>query len=111
MAKISYTHTDGSTYDITRDSDAGGWLQGHIAAPYSELVSAFGSPNSYGPGGKVQAEWQLKINGTLVTIYDYKEEVPAQRVRDWHIGGTEKNAAAVVQRAFEAYRHSRSGRK
>ena len=107
MAKISYTHPDGSEFDIVRDPNAGGWLQGHIYVNYSELVTAFGSPNNYGPGDKVQAEWQLKINGTLVTIYDYKEEVPARRVRDWHIGGTSKDAVELVQGALEAFRAER----
>jgi hypothetical protein len=111
MTKFSYAHPDGSEYDIVRDPNAGGWLQGYINVNYSELVSAFGNPSYFGSGdGKVQAEWQLNINGTGVTIYDWKEGgKPVQSVREWHIGGTSEAAAEMAKGALEAYRHSRSG--
>jgi hypothetical protein len=109
MTKLSYTHPDGSEFDIVREPNAGGWLQGYIYVDYSELVSAFGNPCCLGSGdGKVQAEWTLKINGTGVTIYDYKEYgKPVQSIREWHIGGTSKDAVEMVQGALAAYRASR----
>jgi hypothetical protein len=109
MAKLSYTHPDGSEFDIVRDPNAGGWLQGHVYVDYSELVSAFGNPCYLGSGdGKVQAEWTLKINGTMVTIYDYKEYgKPVQSIREWHIGGTSKDAVEMVKGALEAARATR----
>ena len=111
MTKFSYAHPDGSEYDIVRDPNSGGWLQGYINVNYSELVSAFGNPSYFGSGdGKVQAEWQLNINGTGVTIYDWKEGgKPVQSIREWHIGGTSEAAAEMAKGALEAYRHSRSG--
>jgi hypothetical protein len=109
MAKLSYTHPDGSTFNIVRDPNAGGWLQGHVYVDYSELVSAFGNPNYFSSGdGKVQAEWALKVNGTMVTIYDYKEYgKPVQSIREWHIGGTSEDAVEMVEGALAAYRASR----
>ena len=109
MTKLSYTDSEGNEFDILRDPNAGGWLQGHVYVNYSELVSAFGNPSYFSSGdGKVQAEWQLNINGTGVTIYDYKEGgKPVQSIRDWHIGGTSKDAVEMVRGALGAYRASR----
>ena len=106
MTKLSYTDSEGNEFDIVRDPNAGGWLQGHVYVPYSELVSAFGNPHYLGSGdGKVQAEWALKINGTMVTIYDYKEYgKPVQHIREWHIGGTSEDAVEMVKGALAAYR-------
>ena len=109
MTKLSYTDSEGNEFDIVRDPNAGGWLQGHVYVNYSELVSAFGNPHYLGSGdGKVQAEWQLNINGTGVTIYDYKEGgKPVQSIREWHIGGTSKDAVEMVNGALAAYRQGR----
>jgi hypothetical protein len=109
MTKFSYAHPDGSEFDIVRDPNAGGWLQGYINVNYSELVSAFGNPSYFSSGAcKAQAEWQLNINGTGVTIYDWKEGgKPVQSIREWHIGGTSKDAVELVHGALEAFRAER----
>ncbi|NBR64002.1 MAG: hypothetical protein EBT77_06820 [Verrucomicrobia bacterium] len=106
MTKLSYTDSEGNEFNIVREPNAGGWLQGHVYVNYSELVSAFGNPCYLGSGdGKVQAEWTLKINGEMVTIYDYKEYgKPVQHIREWHIGGTSKDAVEMVEGALAAYR-------
>lgn len=101
--------TTGNDYEIVRDPNAGGWLQGHIYASYSDLVAAFGNPTYLGSGdGKTQAEWDLRINGVMCTIYDYKEYGKSvQRIRDWHIGGTAPNATTMVQEALAAWKNNR----
>ena len=96
-------------YEIVRDPAAGGWLQGHIDVTHSDLVSAFGPPTHLGDGdGKTQCEWDLRINGVMVTIYDWKEYgKPVQRIRDWHIGGTDPEATTMVQEALAAWKNNR----
>lgn len=100
----------GEDFIIERNSDAGGsWLQGHIAANYSELVAAFGKPtHAYSGDGKVQCEWDICINDVACTIYDWKEDKAPVAVRDWHIGGTVREAAALVRGALSAWRQSQN---
>jgi len=105
-------HNDPETneyYEIVPYPTAGGWLQGHIDASYSDLVGAFGNPTYLGSGdGKTQAEWDLRINGVMCTIYDWKEYgKPVQRIRDWHIGGTDPEATTMVQEALAAWKNNR----
>jgi len=86
---------------ITRKDVSGTYLQGYLYASYKELVKVFGEPN-YGrsPDGKIQVEWCLKINDTIVTIYDYKENVPPEEVTEWHIGGNSRDDAATETISF-----------
>lgn len=108
MTKI--IHIDPATnneYEIVRDPAAGGWLQGHIDVTHSDLVSAFGPPTYLGSGdGKTQCEWDLKINGVMVTIYDYKNYRAPERIRDWHIGGTSPDVVDMVRESLAAWRSS-----
>lgn len=105
---IHFDPTTGDDFVIEADPDAGGsWLQGHIAVSHVELVSAFGAPtHNYSSDGKVQCEWDLRINGVACTIYDWKEDRAPERVRDWHIGGTTPQAVQLVRGALEAWRKS-----
>jgi len=98
----------GEDFEIIRDSDAGSsWLQGHLNAGHSELIAAFGKPTHLRSGdGKVQCEWDLRINGVACTIYDWKEDRAPERVRDWHIGGTIPQAVQLVRGALDAWRKS-----
>jgi len=90
-------------YAVISDSPEGTCLKGYFSATYPELVVALGSPNGAGDGGKVSTEWVLRgDDGTLWTLYDYKETskyaaglpTPEQfRMKaslepyEWHIGG------------------------
>lgn len=64
-------------------------LQGTINTSYNRLVEVFGEPTGFASDdGKVQAEWAIKFNdGTLATVYDWKEDKSMYDVREWHIGG------------------------
>jgi hypothetical protein len=74
-------------------------LQGYITATYSQLVELFGTPDA--GGDKTQAEWCLKFeDGTVATIYDWKESVAPELVTDWHIGGFKIQAAFLVKEAM-----------
>lgn len=104
-------HIDPETnneYEIIRDPNGGGgWLQSHIDVSYSDLVSAFGPPTYHGDGDKTQAEWDLRINGVMCTIYDWKEyNRRPEAVRDWHIGGTSYDAVDMVKESLAAWRSS-----
>jgi len=75
-------------------------LQGYVTAYYHELVELFGQPE--GPSDKVTAEWCLEFeDGTVATIYDWKEyETPMGRYQ-WHIGGHSKEAVWAVMDAMK----------
>ena len=81
----------------------GSHLQGYIVATYDDLVQVFGA-SSYGPddtgGDKVTCEWNLKFrDGTVATIYDWKEVYTPRGEYRWHIGGLNQ---AAVDRIHEA---------
>jgi hypothetical protein len=59
-------------------NEAGGTcLQGYIVTTYKDLVSVFGEP-TFEEGDKVTAEWNVKIDGVVCTIYDWKEYTTPQ---------------------------------
>lgn len=83
---------------FTKDANANGTsLQGYVTAYYHELVAVFGEPDYLG-GDKTTVEWCLEFDdGTIATIYDWKEyETPMGRYQ-WHVGGTSKSAVWAVQ--------------
>jgi hypothetical protein len=75
---------------------AGTRLQGTINASYDRLVETFGEPKVL-DDGKVQVEWAMKFtDGTLATIYDWKEEKTASAVTEWNVGGYTEHALSNV---------------
>lgn len=90
-----------------REGFGGTGLQGYVATTYDTLVEVFGEPTLGGSSdGKVSAEWCLKfIDGTVATIYDYKEDMTPKRMYDWHIGGLNKKAVEMVQLAMHQKGH------
>ena len=75
----------------------GTWLQGHVDVTYSRLIEVFGPPHSAGDGYKTQAEWCLRFDdGTIATVYDYRNRLTPERTRNWGIGGFEKRALERV---------------
>jgi hypothetical protein len=81
-------------------TDANGTsLQGYMRAYYHQLGEVFGEPE--GGGDKTTVEWVLKFeDGTVATIYDWKECSTPMYEYGWHIGGKSKRAVALVQQAF-----------
>ena len=79
------------------DSRDGTHLVGYLSASYSDLLEEFGEP-TVGPSldGKVQAEWEIGSSLGAITIYDYKEEKPAELVTDWYVGGHSPAVLAVL---------------
>lgn len=83
------------TYDINGTS-----LQGYITITLADLVDVLGEVH-YSDGDKTTAEWAFKtLDGTVLTIYDYKEDVTPTHAYAWHIGGAEQNVLEVVKQLF-----------
>ena len=78
---------------------------GYMKYARCELESCFGIPHNELEGSdipedtKVNYEWWFKIDGTVVTIYDYKEyrDVPEDEPILWHIGGQDFGAVLKIQ--------------
>jgi len=91
---MNYTCND--SVDVSGTS-----LQGYVVTTFAELVKTFGAP-TYGPDeasgdGKVSCEWCLTFDdGTVATIYDYKEDSTPMGEYSWHIGGTSIDAVNRV---------------
>jgi len=72
-------------------------LQGYVTTDYDTLVAVFGEPDDRN-GDKVTCEWRLQFeDGTVATIYDWKEYYTPLGTYDWHIGGMSKRAVELVQ--------------
>lgn len=75
-------------------------LQGYVSTTYDHLVSLFGQ--GIGPGDKTTAEWVLEFNdGSVATIYDWKEYSTPMGRYDWHVGGNSRLVVAMVQEALD----------
>ena len=74
-------------------------LQGYMPARYEELVAVFGEPEA--GGDKTTVEWCLQFaDGTVATIYDWKEYETPMGLYYWHIGGKSELALTQVHSAF-----------
>ena len=84
--------------NFTRESSFaanGTGLRGYIKTTYSNLVSLFGEPE--GPSDKVTASWIIQFeDGTIATIYDWKEYATPMGEYEWHIGGKTLKAVHLV---------------
>jgi hypothetical protein len=71
-------------------------LQGYVSTTYQELVDVLGEPE--GDFDKSTAHWTLETpDGTVATIYDYKNYITPQDEYDWHIGGHNDRALLLVE--------------
>ena len=99
-------------YQLDDYVPSGSCFKGHINAPYTDLVEAFGEPNM--PfSDKIWNEWAVRFNvpdeddldseEVYVTIYDWKETHPNQsRYGDyhWHIGGRDRRSVELIYEAL-----------
>ena len=86
---------------FTNDANRNGThLQGYVQAYYHQLVEVFGEPE--GGGDKTTAEWALEFeDGTVATIYDWKEYETPMGLYHWHIGGLNNLAVDRVTSTFK----------
>lgn len=72
----------------------GSSLSAYIFCTYASIVALIGEPNSDGDGCKVDAEWEIEMNGKPMTIYNYKdgknyngeEGMDVEDITEWHVG-------------------------
>ena len=78
--------------------------KGEFFASYNSLIEALGESTGPSSDGKCQAEWSIEFeDGTLASIYDWKENKPVEEVTEWHIGGFSKRAVELVVKQFKQF--------
>jgi len=71
-------------------------LVGYVKATYEELVEAFGEPDY--DMDKSTAHWSIQApNGTVATVYDYKNYSIPTGEYAWHVGGHTVAALLLVE--------------
>ena len=86
-------------------------LKGYVYADYSTLVEVFGEPAGCYDDYKSDCAWDLVINGTVCTIYNYKDGqnycgedgLLVEDITEWHIGGHSRLAEQLVEGAIEQH--------
>ena len=84
-------------------------LQGQINCDYATLVQVFGEPQGAYDDFKSDCAWDLIINGTICTIYNYKDGknylgangLDKENITDWHVGGRSRFCATLVNDCVE----------
>jgi len=83
-------------YDYFAEQFNGTHLQGYVGTTFAKLQDLLGE--GLGGGDKTTQEWCIEFSdGTVATIYDWKEYDTPTGHYDWHIGGTEKRAVQLVK--------------
>ncbi len=85
-------------------------LQGYVSCDYATLVNIFGEPEEGDPY-KTDANWYVTINGTVCTIYNYKDGrnylgargLDKENITEWHIGGRSIKSALLVEQVIKHY--------
>lgn len=91
-------HKDGSQVKInTSDINfSGTGLVGYVSTTYDHLVEVLGEPHT--DYDKSTAHWNIQgKDGTVATIYDYKEYMTPKGEYLWHIGGHSDAAVPLVE--------------
>lgn len=89
-------------YTIQPDADANmTCLQGYVDATFDRLVAVLGEPN-LGDFDKVTCEWSVTINGTIVTVYNWKTDLDPRYETHWHVGGHDAKAVNLLRGALAA---------
>jgi len=96
---------------LNKNKSNGTFLIGYIDLPYSEIVSLFGEPYlQHGKGEKIDWEWVFQLDGTILTIYNYKtgpsysegnKYITPQEIDDWHVGGNYSSNLKILRDYIE----------
>lgn len=89
LNKVNYDITDGSSF-------AGFYLNVSV----NKLLDILGDPTTIGSrDDKVQLQWVYynpKVGSEqVITIYDYREDKPISKIKQWHIGAKNLNIAEI----------------
>ncbi len=83
-------------YDYFAEQFNGTHLQGYVGTTFAKLQDLLGE--GLGGGDKTTQEWCIEFSdGTVATIYDWKEYDTPTGYYDWHVGGTERRAVQLVK--------------
>jgi len=75
-------------------------LMGYLPTTYSKLVELFGEPKGGSSDGKTTCEWCLEFeDGTVVTVYDWKQESTPTSLYNWSVGGYSYRALNLLEEA------------
>ena len=75
---------------------SGTCLQGYVTTTYATLVKELGEPIT--DIEKSTAHWNIEApDGTVATIYDWKEWRTPQGEYEWHVGGHGPRALLLVE--------------
>ena len=89
-----------TSLDYFSNKANGTHLQGHVITTYDTLVELFGK--GLGSGDKTTQEWVLEFSdGTVATIYDWKEYSTPMGLYRWHVGGLSPIAVQRVEEALD----------
>ena len=92
-----------SVKPVHRKLRTGTCLQGYLPITFERLCEVLGKPHYKEKGyNKSYNEWVFKINGSIVTIYDYKEDGSKTKGYEWHIGGHTDYALASLNKLLDA---------
>jgi hypothetical protein len=84
---------------LGRGNPSGTSLQGYCTANYATLVALISKPHDHALGGKTTVEWCFRChNGTVFTVYDWKQSTTPSGDYAWHIGGSSPEALAAFTR-------------
>lgn len=80
--------------EATKKEIIGTSLIGKLLLNYDEIKSIFGKPD-IGDGYKIDWQWNLKFNDTVIIIYNWKDgpgytkdkKIKPKDISDWHVGG------------------------
>jgi hypothetical protein len=79
-------------------SNPSGGLRGYCTTTYANLVALLGEPHVR-RGDKTNVEWSFRCqNGTIFTVYDWKECATPTGDYAWHIGGNSPDTLAAFER-------------
>jgi len=82
---------------LGRADHAQGCLEGYCRTIYGTLVALLGEPHVY-QGDKITVEWAFRCkDGTVFTVYDWKELSTPLSEYHWHIGGTGRPLEAFTR--------------
>lgn len=83
-------------YDYFDDKFNGTCLQGRVTTTFDRLVSLLGE--GLGTGDKTTQEWMIEFSdGTVATIYDWKQYETPLGFYNWHVGGHSSTAVRRVE--------------
>jgi hypothetical protein len=71
-------------------------LVGYVSTTYDKLVEVLGEPCT--DFEKSTAHWNIQApDGTVATVYDWKEWSTPKNEYEWHIGGHSEKALLLVE--------------